>query len=420
MARSLWAWIVTVAAVTEVGAMLSCQYEDSYQRTHVCTTEEFEKNHVLRRFRIPSSDLITTIRLTGCALTKIETDAFDNVPSLRHLDISGNRLKYLITGVFHNCTLLLYLDLSRNQLKRLPEGLFENNVNLQTIDLKHNHLYKIAPGVFGQLKSLRNLNLIANAFNGHQLVRELFANNREMASIRFSKNAMNGAPNNLLAGFEKLSFLALERCKLSGIPQFVIQKNLITFNNLQLKGNSIRRMDDLTTFVNLLNLNILDLSENMIAYLDPNIFRPLTKLKFLNLSKNVLTIISGDIFNTMSQLSHLDLSYNMLMNIPDNSFMGTQLKILNLTKNRITYLKYNFCTDLRNSNATLEVFFFNHNPFQCACLRDLMKEVKSLNITYVKKSYKGRKPVCVTTDRFVCERNVLYNNFYESLYTNTI
>ncbi|KPJ18574.1 hypothetical protein RR48_01200 [Papilio machaon] len=59
---------------------------------------------------------------------------------------------------------------------------------------------------------------------------------------------------------------------------------------------------------------------------------------------------------------------------------------------------------------------FGNNPWQCACLREFLREVKQLNIAYDTDYFDGSSPVCVTTDEFVCMRDESVNDLFINMY----
>ncbi|KAJ8354070.1 hypothetical protein SKAU_G00216370 [Synaphobranchus kaupii] len=125
---------------------------------------------------------LTDLHLTGDKIEQVEPNTFSNLPSLRLLDISNNRLlsfspeaffvnnnlqelnlsrslynySYIneISNLLQNGTSRLSrLDLSHNDLLYLPENIFSNLWNLSRLDLRNNSLVSIRNG------TLRNLHL---------------------------------------------------------------------------------------------------------------------------------------------------------------------------------------------------------------------------------------------------------------------
>lgn len=128
---------------------------------------------------------LTDLHLPGNKIEQVEANTFTNLPSLRLLDISNNRLlsfspeallvnnslqelnlsrslynySYIneISNLLQNGTpQLSVLDLSNNNLLYLPENIFSSLWNLSRLDLRNNSLVSIRNGT---LRDLRLLNL---------------------------------------------------------------------------------------------------------------------------------------------------------------------------------------------------------------------------------------------------------------------
>lgn len=72
-----------------------------------------------------------------------------SLSNLQKLDLSGNNLMYLPTGTFSSLPSLKHLDLSNNSLVSFRSGMFTNLDSLETLDLRNN-----------SLKNLRNATLL--------------------------------------------------------------------------------------------------------------------------------------------------------------------------------------------------------------------------------------------------------------------
>lgn len=90
---------------------------------------------------------------------------------------------------------------------------------------------------------------------------------------------------------------------------------------LYLKNNSLTTVPTVT-FINLTNLEILELSENQISIIEHDAFVGLTKLLNLDLRLNALTNLTNDIFHNLTRLTLLYLSHNYLSLIVPQAFRG--------------------------------------------------------------------------------------------------
>ncbi|XP_014364354.2 toll-like receptor Tollo [Papilio machaon] len=361
----------------------------------------------------------TTLLLAACKLGVIDPDAFEVLPLLKKLDLSTNYIVQIIDGTFDYLTELEELNLADNFLEDLPVDLFRFNHKLKRLNLNSNLFYNLEVGIFDMLVDLKYLDVSSNVLAGKNWNPDVFTNIVEISSLRFSANDMSESPNNLLSSLKKLSIIELKNCHLSEYPTFLKTADLKTLIILNLKKNRIHKIDE-DAFQNFEKLFLLNLSFNRIEYIDENSFKTLKELKFLTLKKNRLLTIPTGLFSSTYKLSLLDLSRNKITVIQDDLFKRTDLNNLNLSHNKLTYLQRNFCKQQKNARAALKVFYFNHNPWQCACLRDLLGEIKGLGIKYNTSYFDGGQPVCVTTKEFVCKRQENLNSFYVDLFDSTI
>jgi Leucine-rich repeat (LRR) protein len=89
----------------------------------------------------------------------------------------------------------------------------------------------------------------------------------------------------------------------------------------------------------LVQLQTLNLGSNQLGALDPNLFQLTTNLRTLTLANNQLTSIPSTLFNGLSALHTLSLANNRLDTLPPGIFAGLdQLNHLALTGNRLTTL----------------------------------------------------------------------------------
>ncbi|KAJ8982326.1 hypothetical protein NQ317_006671 [Molorchus minor] len=106
---------------------------------------------------------------------------------------------------------------------------------------------------------------------------------------------------------------------------------------LSLIDDCLESLPDL--FLNLPDLQVLDLSNNGIRVIEQESFRTLGKLEVLNLSANSLTSIDASGFSGLNVLKCLDLSRNNLTALHDRVLRPvSSLQYLNLSNNRLEVL----------------------------------------------------------------------------------
>ncbi|CAG4978691.1 unnamed protein product [Colias eurytheme] len=374
---------------------------------------------ILTRGIVSDNNITTSIILSNCRISDIDFESFERLPALRHLDLSINKITRLQLGVLDGFRALTHLNLSNNYLTTFPLGLFDQKPNLINLDASSNRIDTLVLGVFDPLRKLEHLDLSSNSLVGNNVDPYLFDRSRKIKYLSFSRNNMNNAQDILLHAVSELQTLELEECELEEIPDFFVVRSFKALKNLNLCNNALKEVRN-SHFSNTSTLWTLDLSDNVIENIEENAFKSLTNLRIINLRNNILKVIPDTLFQNIPALANIDMSHNLIEYVPVNAFRGTKLKNLNLSKNKITYLQDNFCLELRNSGAMLTKFYFNDNPWQCPCLRDIINEVKKFEIIYNTAKYDGKHPVCVVSDTNNCHRHIENNEQFLDLYDSII
>lgn len=401
--------------ITTTG-LLQC--ETNKEKEVICINYNNSEN-ILRKSFIPDRET-KGITLRNCNINNVENDAFKNNFDLQYIDLSINKITELKFSVLEDNTHVKYLNLSHNKLTTLEHGVFQSNDNLEVLDLKDNKLDSLPVGIFDFLYNLTYLDLSRNLLVGEVMNSEIFNDLTKTKFLDLSRNDLSGTPETIFSSFSVLDTLYLHKCLLDEVPNFVTRSNLKTITNLDLSTNHIAKLVHKGIFENLYNLEILNLGANVIDEIDEIVFLPLRNLKTLILRKNRLEILANNLFQSLKSLAFLDLSYNDIEFIPVDAFQGTSLKNLNLEYNRFTFLESSFSSKLRHFGVILDVFYFNDNPWQCACLNEIILEAKQYNIRYKSVKYNGFHPVCVTTREFVCKREENDNSYFINKYQNDI
>ncbi|XP_073949760.1 uncharacterized protein [Choristoneura fumiferana] len=176
--------------------------------------------------------------------------------------------------------------------------------------------------------------------------------------------------------------------------------------HLNLSRNQIYLMDNPELFVSFKYLESLNLASNHIDNMHADVFKTLTHIKNLTLSHNRIKMFPETLFQDLSKLNEVDLSYNFIEYMPASAFHGTALEKLNLSNNKLKYLPTNFFLNKKSLGTTLKLFYFDYNPWYCGCLKDILVDLKGLNIEYNLDRFNGVNAVCSfeKTGAFGCNR----------------
>lgn len=120
---------------------------------------------------------------------------FDNLTSLRHLDLSGGDLKKIEPGSFRALSNLKSLDLSDNRIEYLALASLEGLAHLRSLNLRKNGVQQLPPAL-GRLKNLKHLDIHGNPLECNCAtlkVRDLIV----QRGVTMSKKVLCAGPGNM-------------------------------------------------------------------------------------------------------------------------------------------------------------------------------------------------------------------------------
>ncbi|XP_076040856.1 podocan-like [Oratosquilla oratoria] len=264
---------------------------------------------------LPPLPRLRRLVLADCGIVLIHPEAFDNLTSLRYLDLSFNRLSSVPDGI--QLRLLEALSLKGN----IPGGDHENGDDAPVIIGDSSNMVVL------QVGSQRG-SFLLGGIHGFESLRQLDLSDMPLFSL---------GPGNLLGCCAVLTRLMLRNTSLSMLEKevFLSVPELRTldlgFNNLQeesfvalpfapfgrlthlyLQHNHISALRNKDAFL-LPEMIHLDLSYNLLSVVETEVFEGMTKLRYLDLSHNFLHQLSA---LPLPTLEHLDISSNQLTSIP--------------------------------------------------------------------------------------------------------
>ncbi|XP_067892847.1 volume-regulated anion channel subunit LRRC8D-like [Heterodontus francisci] len=153
---------------------------------------------------------------------------------------------------------------------------------------------------------------------------------------------------NSLKKMINLTELELQNCELERIPHAIF--SLTNLQELDLKSNNIRTIEEVISFQHLKRLTCLKLWHNKIITI-PSSISLVKNLELLYLSQNKLESLPAALF-TLQKLRYLDVSHNSIAVIPAEITSLQNLQYFAVTGNRVEILpKQVFkCTKLRVLN----------------------------------------------------------------------
>lgn len=144
---------------------------------------------------------------------------------------------------------------------------------------------------------------------------------------------------------------------------------------LDLRGNKLKSFHGSDVLGENSNLKILTLEENEIE--DVSSFNNMPQLEVLNMSSNYLKVVDDNCFYQLSNLKVLDLSNNQIQRISETSIpFPNSLNYLFLHDNNMKFL-----TDLLlNRLSVIGNITLANNPWQCKCLEHIQDWMKIQNV----------------------------------------
>ncbi|XP_068088937.1 toll-like receptor 5 isoform X2 [Hyperolius riggenbachi] len=271
-------------------------------------------------------DQLETLYLSNNLLGELYDNAFDGLTKVSSLFLDDNHIGIIQSNTFKEFRSLLFLDLHGNAIASVV--FCESMPFIYFINLKENKLKKIDSN---EVKSSLT-NLAENRLEDLGVLYRLLQN-------------------------AKLEGISLKQNQLSICYTFNYQIPLSnSLQHLDLSHNMVQLIWDnghcLNLFDNLTVLTTLNLQYNYLQFLPDGIFSGLTSLQFLNLSGNLLKHLMPGIFP--SNLEILDVSNNLLFSPNPEVFLT--LKNLSIGFNRFVCdcPLVSFLSWLNQTNVTIQ------------------------------------------------------------------
>lgn len=278
--------------------------------TNLCLAgNQFE---VIDDSSFPEMPNLQILDLRDVLATNVSKNAFNCIPKLRTLLLNGNKLSAVPEGAllnrltfldlsdnsgsasyvtlgknrFRNMTNLNLLNLNFNRINGLYNETFTGLVNLTVLGLKNSTIFYIANGTFSAVPNLKFLNLENNPFGRRNLTKEMFT------------------------GLEKLEVLLLGGCRIRHLSTVSSPfENLKSLKHLGLERNGLHEISPVT-FLPLLQLVTVDISENGLISWQKRLFQNNLHLKEVSAYRNKFTYLSQVMLEDFSNLEKLDVSEN--------------------------------------------------------------------------------------------------------------
>lgn len=272
---------------------------------------------------------------------------FLNLGELRCLNLSGNAMSQSLNGSeFAYLTNLQYLDFSSNRLDLLYSTAFQELKSLVILDISNNNHYFESEGLTHMLnftKNLKNLKILMMNHNKISTSTNTELESQSLERFEFRDNRLDmlwrDGDTRYVNYFKKLlnlTVLDISQNNLNFIPPQVFSGLPGKLSELYIKNNRLKSFA-WGRLQLLHSLQVLDLSGNSLTTV-PRMLSNCTKsLRKLILHKNQILKLTPDFLKDAYNLKYLDLSFNHIQHIDKSSFpddVVNQMDMLLLHKNR--------------------------------------------------------------------------------------
>lgn len=294
-------------------------------------------------------------------------------------DLSQNDIMYLNESVFEGMENVVCLNLSYNYMSQaLKQGVFQSMKKVEFLDMSFNRLDFYYREAFSELnKTLRVLDVSNNNFHfnmkgmGHRL--EFLQNLSNLEVLSLANNGIGMRIDHKLVS-KSLRYLYFNGNHLDIMWAFENNKYTCFFQDLtnlaylDLSNNGLKSISP-EVFCNLSgSIQFLRITENQLRYFPWLNISVLSNLRHLNLSHNSLSSLPSTVIGFGANFSLLDLSHNYISSIPDDFFKEAKsLEYLFLSHNQIKEFNRQFLPVPFRKNSTLRRLTLHKNPFKCDC-----------------------------------------------------
>uniref|UniRef100_A0A0K0F742 Toll-like receptor TOL-1 (projected from Caenorhabditis elegans ortholog tol-1) n=1 Tax=Strongyloides venezuelensis TaxID=75913 RepID=A0A0K0F742_STRVS len=271
----------------------------------------------LKSDSVEGCNMLQDVILANNSIHKISPTFFDNQKeSLISLDLSSNLLLE-IPITLSNLNRIKYINVSHNQITNIPLLTLSKMGHLTSFDSSYNRLISIDSFVFSNCKKLKRLYLRNNRIT--QISKDAFRGSNSLSILDISNNYLDnfgpdGGAIDKLKNLRTLDFSnnLVEILNWSEIPP--------TLQDINLEGNRIVMLSIVDNTK--INVKKINLKNNRLLLINGDRF-PKT-VEDIDLGYNLLKIIVSKTFVQLINLKVLNLKGNHIEEISEDAFIGNE------------------------------------------------------------------------------------------------
>jgi insulin-like growth factor-binding protein complex acid labile subunit len=335
---------------------------------------------------------LTYITLDDNIIEDIEPFAFEGLPAVKCINISGNNLKKLKPNMFRALTSLNLLCLINSNVETVEPETFRDLDALVELNLSNNRIEALEDEVFLDLPLLKVLNVSHNRIQTIKM--EIFTGLHMLKTLNLSFNDITYLKTASFANLHNLELLDLSHNKIVTTEADAFQ-NVPHLEKLILDYNEIIKVQPLS-FQKLPNLRELSFKHNKITSLSPQLDQKLNILRTdMYLRGNTVQVPEPKEKMSLKGLLILDLSHNHLQDLPPGVFKETgKLFSLRLKHNKFQFLRSGALIGLRELNE----LDLHNNPLKCDCAM-LGTYIYTTRNKIDTKLFHESQPICMAPEK---------------------
>lgn len=183
----------------------------------------------------------------------------------------------------------------------------------------------------------------------------------DVTELVLRSNQLESISETALLGLKQLQVLEISENLITKIPIFTF-RGFSKLLSLTLNQNQIKEISE-GSFIGLQNLVKIELKQNHISSLQPGVFDKLESIKSIDMNFNSIVSLKNDVFTQLAHLRNLFLEENKISEIGDRVFAGMQMEFLSLSSNNIQSITE---TTFDGFQIPRQINLLK-NPFDCSC-----------------------------------------------------
>ena len=246
---------------------------------------------------------VQVLNISYNILSELGASMLNRQENLRVLDLSFNKIENLPEGFFSKTKLEIF-RMAFNKLNEIPvKALNPVQSSLKHLDLSGNRIKLISDTLLNQIQNIVYLDLSFNSI--YQIDEKAFCCSPALSHLSLSHNPLKVVSSNIFQGLmHSLEHLDLSNTSLTILPSFHLPKLV----QLNMSSNKLTFVPS-TALANMSTLRSLDLSNNYLPSPPSMVWHIMPRLRELSIARNPIKSLQNESFLSLDRLESLDISH---------------------------------------------------------------------------------------------------------------